>query len=68
MPIALPPKAVAEPARPSCPDQLMDLADASLIAVAESVPTKKIFTLDRKDFSVYRLRRGHRHLAVEIVG
>lgn len=49
-------------------DQLMDLADASLIAMAESIPTKKIFTLDRKDFSVYRLRRGHRHLAVEIVG
>ena len=47
---------------------LFDLADASLIAVAESIPAKKIFTLDRKDFSVYRLRRGHRHLAVEIVG
>lgn len=49
-------------------DHPMDLADASLIAVAETIPTQKVFTLDRKDFSVYRLRRGHHHLAVEIVG
>ena len=48
-------------------DQPMDLADASLIAMAERIPTRKIFTLDRKDFSIYRLRRGHRHLAVEIL-
>ena len=25
------------------------------------------FTIDRKDFAAYRLRRGHRHCAVEIV-
>lgn len=49
-------------------DQCMDLADASLIAVAETVPTLKLFTLDRKEFSIYRVRRGHRHLAVEIIG
>lgn len=49
-------------------DHPMDLADASLIAVAETIPTQKVFTLDRRDFSVYRLRRGHRHLAVEILG
>lgn len=48
-------------------DQPMDLADASLIAIAERIPTRRIFTLDRKDFSIYRLRRGHRHLAVEIL-
>lgn len=48
-------------------DQPMDLADASLIAIAERIPTRKIFTLDRRDFSIYRLRRGHRHLAVEIL-
>lgn len=48
-------------------DHPMDLADASLVAVAEALPTRKIFTLDRSDFSTYRLRRGHRHLAVEIL-
>ncbi len=48
-------------------DHLMDLADASLIAVAETIPTRKVFTLDRKEFSIYRLRRGHRHVAVEVV-
>lgn len=48
-------------------DHPMDLADASLIAMAEAIPTRKVFTLDRNDFSTYRLRRGHRHLPVEIV-
>ena len=36
-------------------------------ALAEVLPTRKVFTLDRNDFSTYRLRRGHRHMAVEIV-
>ena len=49
-------------------DHAMDLADASLLAAAEAIPTRKIFTLDRKEFSIYRLRRGHRHVAMEIVG
>jgi hypothetical protein len=49
-------------------DHPMDLADASLIAAAEAIPTRKVFTLDLNDFSAYRLRRGHRHLTVEIVG
>ena len=49
-------------------DHPMDLADASLIAVAEVLPTRKVFTLDRNDFSTYRVRRGHRHLSVEILG
>lgn len=48
-------------------DHPMDLADASLIALAEAIPTRKVFTLDRNDFSTYRLRRGHRHLPVEIL-
>ncbi|MFP3941867.1 MAG: type II toxin-antitoxin system VapC family toxin [Thermoanaerobaculia bacterium] len=48
-------------------DRPMDLADASLIAVAESIPTRRVFTLDHDDFSTYRVRRGHRHLAVEIL-
>ena len=48
-------------------DHPMDLADASLLVAAESVSTRRIFTTDRRDFSAYRIRRGHRHYAVEIV-
>ena len=33
----------------------MDLADAALICVAERVGIRKFFTIDRRDFSVYRL-------------
>jgi predicted nucleic acid-binding protein len=36
-------------------DRPMDLADAALIAVAEREGTRKIFTVDRRDFAVYRL-------------
>jgi hypothetical protein len=35
----------------------MDLADASLVAVAESMSMSQIFTLDG-DFRIYRLRNG----------
>ena len=49
-------------------DHPMDLADASLIVAAEALNTRKVFTVDRHDFSTYRVRRGHRHYAVEIVG
>jgi predicted nucleic acid-binding protein len=33
----------------------MDLADAALVRVAEREGIRKIFTVDRKDFAVYRL-------------
>jgi uncharacterized protein len=36
-------------------DRPMDLADAALVRVAEREGIRKIFTVDRKDFSVYRL-------------
>jgi hypothetical protein len=36
-------------------DRPMDLADASLLRVAERDGIRKIFTIDRQDFSVYRL-------------
>ena len=49
-------------------DHPMDLADASLVVAAEALQTRKIFTLDRGDFSTYRIRRGHQHEAVEIIG
>jgi hypothetical protein len=49
-------------------DHPMDLADASLIVAAESLDTTKVFTIDRPDFTAYRIRRGHRHLKVELIG
>jgi predicted nucleic acid-binding protein len=36
-------------------DHPMDLADAALVRVAEREGIQKIFTVDRKDFNVYRL-------------
>jgi predicted nucleic acid-binding protein len=33
----------------------MDLADAAIVRVAEREHLRKIFTVDRRDFSVYRL-------------
>lgn len=49
-------------------DHPMDLADASLIVAAETVESRTVFTLDRTDFSTYRVRRGHRYVPLEIVG
>jgi hypothetical protein len=46
----------------------MDLADASLIVAAEALKTIKSFTIDRNDFETYRIRRGHRHYKVDIIG
>jgi len=34
---------------------------------AEALGTQKVFTIDRKDFETYRIRRGHRQLSVRIV-
>lgn len=45
----------------------MDLADASLVVAAEELGTGSVFTLDRGDFEAYRVRRGHRHYAFQIV-
>ncbi|HZL34936.1 MAG TPA: PIN domain-containing protein [Tepidisphaeraceae bacterium] len=39
-------------------DLPMDLADASLVAVAEQLNLRQIFTLDRRDFIIYRTREG----------
>ena len=47
-----------------CP---MDFADATLIVLAEKLKTRKIFTLDWDDFSVYRIKRGYRHYPVDLV-
>jgi len=48
-------------------DHPMDLAGASVIAAAEALHTRKVFTLDRVDFAAYRIRRGHRHQAVDVI-
>jgi len=47
-------------------DHPMDLADASLVVAAESLKTTRVFTLDRGDFSSYRVRIGRslRHFAL----
>lgn len=36
-----------------------DFADAALIALAEEVQTRTVFTLDRRGFSTYRDREGN---------
>ena len=38
-------------------DLPMDLADASLVALAEMRGLREVFTLDHADFQVYRLHR-----------
>ncbi len=48
-------------------DHPMDLADASLIVAGETLNIRRIFTVDRRDFAAYRIRRGHRHYPVEIL-
>lgn len=48
-------------------DHPMDLADASLLTAAEVLNTRRIFTVDRRDFEAYRIRRGHRSYPVEII-
>jgi hypothetical protein len=48
-------------------DHPMDFADASLVVAAESLGTRKVFTIDRNDFETYRIRRGHRNYPPEIV-
>ena len=43
-------------------DLPMDFADATLVVLAESLATTTVFTLDRRDFGIYRL--GRRKLTV----
>lgn len=44
-------------------DLPMDYADATLVVLAEELETNLIFTTDRRDFSVYRIR-GRRRFQV----
>jgi predicted nucleic acid-binding protein len=41
-------------------DLPMDLADATLVAVGEKIEASIVFTLDHKDFSIYRLKHKKR--------
>ena len=41
-------------------DLPMDLADATLVALADAISVPKIFTLDHKDFSIYRFKQKKR--------
>lgn len=41
-------------------DLPMDLADAALVRVAERDALRTVFTIDRRDFSLYRLKGGRR--------
>lgn len=50
------------------PDHPMDLADAPLVAVAEAERLHKVFTIDRKDFAAYRIKRGHRLHSFDLIG
>jgi predicted nucleic acid-binding protein len=45
----------------------LDLADASLVAMAESENLHKVFTIDRRDFAAYRIKRRHRLRAFELI-
>ncbi len=44
-------------------DLPMDYADSTLVALGEELGTNLVFTTDRRDFAVYRLR-GRRHFQV----
>jgi uncharacterized protein len=45
-------------------DRPMDIADASLVVIAERTGIDEILTVDRSDFDVYRLSRGRRFAQV----
>lgn len=48
-----------------CP---MDFADASLVAVACQLQISEVFTVDRKDFYVYRINIGHEQRSFTVIG
>ena len=49
-------------------DAPMDFADATLVAMAEALRLRKVFTVDRNDFATYRIKRGHRYISFDILG
>jgi hypothetical protein len=49
-------------------DSPMDFADASIVVIAEVMKTLSVFTLDVRDFSTYRIKKGHRYYRPRIIG
>lgn len=49
-------------------DHPMGLAEGSIVVGVESLRSTKIFTLDPAGFRRYRIRRGHHHMKVDILG
>ena len=49
-------------------DKPMDLADASLVVAAQCLGISRVFTVDRRDFFVYRLSIGHEIKCFEVIG
>jgi uncharacterized protein len=49
-------------------DHPMDLADASLVAAAETLRSTTVFTIDRRDFLAYRARIGKTARGFTLVG
>ncbi|HKZ57995.1 MAG TPA: PIN domain-containing protein [Thermodesulfovibrionales bacterium] len=45
-------------------DLPMDLADATLVVLGEEMKLSTIFTLDHKDFSIYRLKHKRRFILI----
>lgn len=45
-------------------DLPMDLADATLVALAEALGISRVFTLDHRDFSIYRFKRTRRFILI----
>jgi predicted nucleic acid-binding protein len=45
-------------------DRSMDLADAALVRAAERENTRKIFTVDKRDFLVYRMHDKARFVVI----
>jgi uncharacterized protein len=48
-------------------DHPMDLADASLVAMAEAENLHRVFTIDCRDFAAYRIKRGHRLRTFDLI-
>ncbi|WP_069472508.1 type II toxin-antitoxin system VapC family toxin [Candidatus Marithrix sp. Canyon 246] len=48
-------------------DRPMDLADASLVTAAQTLKISRIFTIDRNDFTIYRIRIGYQYKYFEVI-
>lgn len=48
-------------------DAPMDFADASLVTAAQRLSINRIFTIDRDDFSTYKIASGHGFKSFELI-